>query len=253
MSEQRSATSDKGINPLGHASPGRYAEGAWPKALLERMAYWVSEIGTKNSHILDVGCGEGALLNRLGLSGFGVDLNPSRLALARERGLSVMHGDGTKLPFRDNQFASVVSMEVLEHVPEMAGMMREVYRVLEPGGHWIVSVPSVTLRSRYEMWREKRPYYCDGEEHYREFSESDVKGFEHRFMRVSDFISMFESCGFTVTNRDGVRYVFPQWFSRFPMLQGWLESPKRDRLWAELPWVRRFPYWTILVFRREAS
>jgi len=253
MTNDQSHSSNTQINPLGHASPERYSQDSWPLALLGRMAFWVKELHPSGRHILDIGCGEGALLHRLGFSGVGVDLNTERLALAKVREIAVMQGDGCNLPFNNQQFSTVVSMEVLEHVPEMARMMQEVYRVLEPGGYWIVSVPSVTLRSRYEMWREKRPYYCDGEEHYREFSESDVNGFEHRFMRVSDFIAMFEACGFTIANRDGVRYVFPQWFSRFPMLQGWFESPKRDRLWALLPWVRRFPYWTILVFQREAS
>ncbi len=241
------------ISPLGKPAPQRYEKGSWPEALLERMAYWVSEIKTDDFHTLDIGCGEGALLHRLGLSGVGVDLNPERLLLAKERKLSIARGDGCSLPFRDRQFTSVVSMEVLEHVPDMERVMREVNRVLEAGGHWVISVPSVTLRSRYEMWREKRPYYCDGSEHYREFSESAIDGFEHRFMAVSDFIAMFESCGFVPVERDGVRYVFPQWFSRIPGLQRWLESSKRDRLWSRIPWIRKFPYWTILVFRRSAS
>ena len=238
------------LNPLGYAAPGRYRKGTWPLALLQRMSYWVRQVH-QEGQFLDVGCGEGALLHRLGLSGIGIDLNLERLILAKERELSVMLGDGSRLPFADNRFSSVVSMEVLEHVPDMELMMREVNRVLKPGGHWVVSVPSVTLRTRYEMWREKRPYYCDSDEHYREFSESRIEGFEHRFMHVSDFIAMFESCGFFLAERDGVRYLFPQWFSHFPLLQKWLESPKRDRLWARTPWIRNFPYWTILVFRRN--
>lgn len=252
MRDQAASSNDE-INPLGYASPDRYGLNSWPLALLERMAFWVKKVHPSGKLLLDIGCGEGALLNRLGFSGIGVDLNPARLALAKERELSVMLGDGTRLPFVDSQFSSVVSMEVLEHVPDMQLMMEEVYRVLEPSGDWVVSVPSVTLRSQYEMWREKRPYYCDGDEHYREFSESDIGGFDHRFMRVEDFLVMFESCGFSLVERDGVRYLFPQWFCRFPSLQNWLESPGRDRLWARVPWVRKFPYWTILVFRKKES
>ncbi len=238
------------IQPLGHASPDRYVKGAWPTALLQRMAYWVRKLHPKHGRCLDIGCGEGALLEELGYQGFGVDLNAERLALAQDKHLNVMMGDGTRLPFEDNQFDTVISMEVLEHVPDMRLMMEDVYRVLNDGGCWIISVPNVTLRSRYEMWREKRPYYCDADEHYREITPVEIHGFEHRFMLTQDFKDMFKHAGFEVTRQDGVRYIFPQWLSRLPWLQNLLESPKADRFWSCMPWFKDYPYWIILVLRR---
>ena len=239
------------ISPLGSPAPHRYVQGAWATALLQRMAYWVKKLYVSDKKCLDIGCGEGALLNELGYSGIGVDLNVSRLALAKEKHLQVMLGDGTQLPFQDAQFQTVISMEVLEHVPDMTLMMREVYRVLENDGTWIVSVPNVTLRSRYEMWREKKPYYCDADEHYREITPVEINGFEHRFMLTSDFKALFQKSGFEVVQQDGVRYVFPQWFSRLPILQNLLESAKADRFWSLLPWFRQYPYWIILVLRKN--
>ncbi|MCF7821137.1 MAG: class I SAM-dependent methyltransferase [Mariprofundaceae bacterium] len=248
MSEQRSAASDKGINPLGHASPDRYVQGAWPRALLSRMAHWVSEIHSQGE-LLDIGCGEGALLHAVGMEGIGVDLNSERLILAAERGLSVALANGEQLPFADASFETVVSMEVLEHVPDMNGMIREIKRVLKPGGHWLISVPSVTLRSWYEMSREHRPYYCDADEHYREFSSANLPWFEHRFVSTKEFEKQLQAGGFGLQYRDGVRYLFPQWFSRFPALQRMIESERSDRLWRQLPGVRKFPYWMIRVLR----
>jgi len=240
------------LNPLGHASPDRYVKGAWPKALLDRMAYWANRMHL-HGKLLDLGCGEGALLQQVNGDAFGADLNLDRLVLSAEKNLPVTLADGCLLPFVDETFDMVISMEVLEHVPDMAVMMREVQRVLKPGGHWIVSVPSVTLRSWYEMKKEQRPYYCDEHEHFREFTAVNVDWFEHKFMRIDAFEEMFSRQGFSLCHRDGVRYLFPQWFSRFSLLQGWLESPQRDGFWAVIPWVRKFPYWTVLIFRREAS
>jgi len=239
-------------NPLGHASPDRYRPGLWPLALLQRMSYWLQRLG-RHDRVLDLGCGEGALLEASGLKGFGVDLNPERLALAMQKGLRVTCADGVRLPFANASFDVVVSMEVLEHLPEMRPVRDEVHRVLKPGGVWIVSVPSVTLRSWYEMWREKKAYYCDAQEHYREFTSVEIPWFEHRFELLSQFEAELRMHGFEIEFRDGVRYLFPQWLSRIRALQHFLESPAADRVWSRLPWIRRFPYWAILVLRRSAA
>ena len=237
-------------DPLGHASPDRYLPGLWPHALLQRMAYWLRHLH-RQGHVLDLGCGEGALLEATGLRGIGVDLNAERLSLAVEKGLRLIRADGGCLPFADASFDVVVCMEVLEHVPRMEAVMAEVARVLRPGGHWIISIPNVTLRSWYEMWKDQRPYYCDAQEHYREFTPMDIPWFEHRFQSIAGLESQLETCGFCLQNRDGVRYLFPQWLSRIPTLQRILESPRMDRFWARVPGLRRFPYWTILVLERS--
>jgi SAM-dependent methyltransferase len=237
-------------NPLGHASPDRYRPGSWPHALLQRMAYWLRR-SHRHGHVLDLGCGEGALLEAAGLRGIGVDLNAERLALAAEKGLRVVRADGGSLPFADDTFDVVVCMEVLEHVPRMEAVMSEVARVLRPGGRWIISVPGITLRSWYEMKRYHKAFYCDEHEHYREFSPVDIKLDGHKFMRTETFERLFLDQGFTLVDRDGVRYLFPRWFSRLQSLQQRLESPAADRFWVKVPFIRSFPYWIIRVFRRR--
>ena len=238
------------LNPLGELSLERYESGGWPAALLERMAYWVRRMHTRG-RLLDLGCAEGFLLDRLQIGGIGADMNAERLRIAKQRGLKVCLADGGRLPFPDASFDTVICMEVLEHVPDMRMLIHEVHRVLRPGGHWVISVPNVTLRSYYEMWREKRPYYCDENEHFCEFSAVSIPWFEHRFMLVSELEHMLQGCGFSVRHRDGVRYLFPQWFSRLPFLQSRLESPAADRVWARMPKIRAFPYWIIRVVRKD--
>lgn len=236
------------INPLGQATPDRYREGSWEAALLARMGYWVQRIHQKGL-LVDIGCGEGALLNFVGLRGVGVDLNHERLAWAASQHLSVCLADAACLPVASHSAETAVSMEVLEHLPDMSSVMGEVHRVLRPGGHWIISVPGATMKSWYEMRREKRPYYCSEDEHYREFTPADLPGFEHRFMRTQSFEKMLEEHGFTILHRDGVQYRFPQWFSRWPALQGQLESADRDRLWSRIPVIKQFPHWLIRVLQ----
>lgn len=87
--------------------------------------------------VLEVGCGTGLVLARLAphaASAVGVDLSPGMLARARDRGLEVHEGSATALPFGDHSFDVVCSFKVLAHVPDIEGALREVARVLRPGG-----------------------------------------------------------------------------------------------------------------------
>jgi ubiquinone/menaquinone biosynthesis C-methylase UbiE len=87
--------------------------------------------------VLEVGCGTGLLLARLAphaASAVGIDLSPGMLELARGRGLEVHEGSATALPFEDASFDVVCSFKVLAHVPDIELALREVGRVLRPGG-----------------------------------------------------------------------------------------------------------------------
>jgi SAM-dependent methyltransferase len=51
--------------------------------------------------------------------------------------------DGNHLPFGDASFDAILTSEVLEHVPEINECLRELYRVLKPGGRILITVPFV--------------------------------------------------------------------------------------------------------------
>jgi len=51
--------------------------------------------------------------------------------------------DGTTFPFQDNEFDSVITNEVFEHVFNPDNFLREIYRVLKPGGILLITVPFV--------------------------------------------------------------------------------------------------------------
>ncbi len=96
--------------------------------------------------ILDLGCGDGtfaqaALTEPLDA---GIDPSPVAVAEARRRGMhrDLRVGDGGALPFDDGSYATVLSNSVLEHIPEIEPTLREVRRVLRPGGQFVFTTPS---------------------------------------------------------------------------------------------------------------
>lgn len=92
--------------------------------------------------VLDVGCGTGALLERLAARGdaVGLDLSTEMLARAARRQTqrsfeaASVCGDVQHLPFRDDAFESVVSTFAINAVAELDKALAEMLRVLQPGG-----------------------------------------------------------------------------------------------------------------------
>ena len=101
----------------------------------------------KNLRVLEVGCGlgtDGAQFAKAGADYTGIDLTEAAVGLARRRfELFNLPGtfrvaDAEKLDFPDNSFDLVYSHGVLHHTPNTAGAIRELHRVLRPGGRALV-------------------------------------------------------------------------------------------------------------------
>jgi ubiquinone/menaquinone biosynthesis C-methylase UbiE len=91
----------------------------------------------RGKDVLEVGCGTGLVLQRIARfasSARGVDLSPGMLERARERGLDVVEGSATALPFEDQSFDVSCSFKVLAHVPEIERAIGEMARVTRSGG-----------------------------------------------------------------------------------------------------------------------
>lgn len=94
---------------------------------------------------LDVGCGVGQVVQRVKNAGFeahGVDISEPNIAEAKKISEHCVLNDGKKLPFDGGFFASVGALNVLEHVEEPEAFIRELARVVEPGGKIVLSSPN---------------------------------------------------------------------------------------------------------------
>ena len=101
---------------------------------------------------LDVGCGTGIVARRAALAVggqgrvVGIDLNEDMLRVARRIGISAApsiewrQGQATALPFPERAFDVVLSQQMLQFVPEPESAVREMRRVLSPGGRLAIGV-----------------------------------------------------------------------------------------------------------------
>jgi SAM-dependent methyltransferase len=96
--------------------------------------------------LLDFGCGTGAFLEHLERFGNvnAVDADPSAVEFCHSRGRSEVQlvPPGAPLPFADATFDLVTTLDVIEHIGDDVGALRELHRVLRPGGRLLVAVPA---------------------------------------------------------------------------------------------------------------
>ena len=99
----------------------------------------------RRPRILDVGCGTGAnllLLSKYG-DAEGVDVSEDALSFCRERGLEkVRRGAGEVLPYDAGEVDLVTAFDVVEHMDDDLAGLRELRRVLRPGGRVLLFVPT---------------------------------------------------------------------------------------------------------------
>jgi SAM-dependent methyltransferase len=96
-------------------------------------------------NILDVGCGVGYVVSQLkarGHDAHGVEVSATSVQRAQQSNLPCQLYDGKTLPFPDNFFTSVGSLNVLEHVENPELFIQELVRVTKSGGHILLSSPN---------------------------------------------------------------------------------------------------------------
>jgi len=134
---------------------------------------WLAPQAAEN--ILDLGCGDGQLTERIVAAGAnvtGIDASSKMVAAARARGIAAEEGSAESLPFPDQTFDAVFSNAVLHWVRGQDSMMAEVCRVLRPGGRFVaemgghgniaairVAFAAVLARLGYAALGERGNYY----------------------------------------------------------------------------------------------
>ena len=125
---------------------------AYTRFALKIMEPWTDDLilaaeCRDGDHVLDVGCGTGLVANRINLVSrkfcaiTGIDINEGMLTAARRNPQIEWHqGSATELPFAEGSFDVVLCQQGLQYFPDRHKAMKEMARVLAPGGRIALNV-----------------------------------------------------------------------------------------------------------------
>jgi 2-polyprenyl-3-methyl-5-hydroxy-6-metoxy-1,4-benzoquinol methylase len=121
----------------------------WYKARREIIFDWVKRttVIDRNHQVLDIGCGTGFNITYLHQLGYnqvaGLDVSPDALAYCRSHQLKeLLCGNAEKLPIQPHSYDIILTLDMLEHLPDDRSALSEIFRVLKPGGSLFIFVPA---------------------------------------------------------------------------------------------------------------
>ena len=138
-----------------------YESGAYASSLLSEKGffskYFLNVVlrylnPEKGDRVLEVGCSRGTIVNKLqeyGIDAYGIDINPESIKNGVAKNLSVM--DATNLDFPNSSFDKVYSFHTIEHIPDLEKALREMTRVLKPGGKLLLIYPMEPIRGLFAL------------------------------------------------------------------------------------------------------
>ena len=100
----------------------------------------------KSGRFLDIGCGTGGVLavaKSHGWEAVGLEISDWAVEQARAQGHTVINATLQQAQFPDNQLDVVSMFDVLEHLPTPVEYLKEVYRILRPGGVLVIETPNI--------------------------------------------------------------------------------------------------------------
>ena len=115
--------------------------GAFVHGLASGVLEWLN--AEPGEYILDLGCGDGQLTQRIAATGalvLGVDASAHMVEAARERGIEAEQANAELLPFHDGTFDAVFSNAALHWVRNQDEMLAQVHRVLRTGGRFVAEM-----------------------------------------------------------------------------------------------------------------
>lgn len=131
---------------------------------------------SESSSVLEMGCGAGYGANLLSqhvkeIIGLDVDQDMIAYALKKYGSENCFFKlyDGIKIPYQDNTFDAVVSLQVIEHIQDDSNYISEIHRVLKNNGIFILTTPNKTLRLK----PNQRPW---NRFHVREYDQHELEG-----------------------------------------------------------------------------
>jgi len=167
-----------------------------------------------HEHVLDCGCGMGFYLMVMGrmrsLRLTGIDGDSARLQWARRERVpaSLVCGDIEHLPFAESSFDKILMSEVLEHLADHTTGLRELLRVLRPGGILALSVP----HARYPFWWDpiNRIWIAAGGQPIRRGPIAGIWSNHQRLYEPEDLAARVRAAGFEVERiHEATHYSLP--------------------------------------------
>ena len=182
---------------------------------------------TAGKAVLDDGCADGfgvSVLAQNAKSVTGIDNDPALVAEATERYASVKNatfavGDVRKLPFVDDSFDVVVSLEVIEHFTEQEDFLREIRRVVKDGGTIILSTPDHNANEKIGVFQPRH----EGHGHPGELT------FQQFFYLVNKLFSSTEFYGQFFYREPGLKDKVVNTIKRLDVLKLRKMIPRRTR------------------------
>ncbi|MDR1144430.1 MAG: class I SAM-dependent methyltransferase [Spirochaetaceae bacterium] len=131
---------------LAAANNGPAGSAGVPAAAVTASAGNEPAPGARAPAVLDIGCATGALLAGLKNRGWavqGVELSEQQAAYCRSRGLDVAAGTVEQRRFPGGRFDAALASHLIEHLNDPGSFVREVHRILKPGGRFYVTTPNI--------------------------------------------------------------------------------------------------------------
>lgn len=162
------------------------------KRLVEEL---LADVVVPGSAVLEVGCGPGIMVDyflQRNAVYHGLDLSTEMIAMCRAKFQTIdsarfLIGDVQRLVFQDKCFDLVLCLGVLEYVPAEARALREVARVLKPGGTFLFS--SINKWSPFNTWDRLV---------YRKATRKGPGPIVREFHTMSYYRRLLPACGFTI-------------------------------------------------------
>lgn len=123
----------------------------WLARLFGSFAYRDSVPYVSGGRMLDIGCGGGKYLlsmQGLGWQPQGVEFNEFAVQTCRQSGLDVFQGELSDAGLSDDTVDLVTARHVIEHIADPIAFVREIYRILKPGGMMVLKTPNSTALGR---------------------------------------------------------------------------------------------------------